>query len=365
MHIHRHTNNDNHPPSAVSSGAQQEILATLHEWRHHLAQGSELAEALDPKRDHVRGNLAAPVAVVEYGEVGCRPGSREDRADREKLRGLLEEGKICFAFRHFPIIDSHPGAWLAAQALEAADHQGRFWDLQAALTDAVSLPWAKELDTPAILTVARGLGLDIERLSADMESSSTAARILRDLHGGFQSGVNGAPTFYVQGIRQDVDSPEELLERIEHAIEGDLAALWPPSHKHADAKARVVRAWHDGLADGDFSSATASWDDGIAWRGWNEELPGGGTAIGRGAVEDLHGRRLAAPAGFRVDPHEYIEHGDRVLVIGEARADAPGDGFRMPYVQIWEFDDGKAKRVETLTDTRAIANALAGSGTGR
>jgi protein-disulfide isomerase len=201
-----------------------------------MANRSELSEPFDPERDHFRGDPAASVVVVEYGELGSPAESREDRALRNKLRPMLDDGRICLAFRHFPIIDSHPGAWLAAQGVEAADLQGRFWDLHAALTDVETSTWATELNTRTILTVARHLKLDVVRLEADMGAPWIAARILRDLHSGFRSGVNGVPTYYVQGIRQLVEGPDELLERIEHALAGDFGALWPPVHNHAYAR---------------------------------------------------------------------------------------------------------------------------------
>jgi protein-disulfide isomerase len=212
---------------------QREIRGELRDWRSHMANRSELSEPFDAERDHFRGHAAAPVVVVEYGELGSPAESREDRALRNKLRSMLDDGRICLAFRHFPIIDSHPGAWLAAQGVEAADLQGRFWDLHAALTDIETSPWATELNTRTILTIARRLKLDVVRLEADMGAPWIATRILRDLHSGFRSGVNGVPTYYVQGIRQLVEGPDELLERIEHALAGDFGALWPPVHKHA------------------------------------------------------------------------------------------------------------------------------------
>ncbi len=328
-----------------------------------MAQGSEPPEPIDPAHDHVRGDLAAPVVVVEYGSLGSRGESNDDHALRGKIRAWLDGGRVCLVFRHFPLVDSNPAASIAARALEAADFQGRFWELHDALTDTVTNPWARELDTAAILAAARHLKLDVARLEADMDRASIATKILRDLNSGARSGVNGAPTFYVQGVRQDIEDLDQLAERIDCALAGDLAGLWPPLHKHVVAgnavgKIDIARAWHDGLTEGDISTAAASWDDGISWRGWNEDLPGGGTATGRSDVEELHSLPRTVPKNFRVDVHEYVEHGDRLLVIGEAHGDAPGGSFHVPYVQMWEFDGGKAKRVASLTDTLAIANAL-------
>jgi hypothetical protein len=219
--------------SLPSGGVQQEVRDAVRYWRGHLLRGCELAEPLDGERDHIRGDPAAPVAVVEYGELCSRFETGEDLAVLEKLLGLLDEGKVCLAFRHFPVVDGHPVAWIAAQAVEAADLQGRFWDLHDALSNLLAKPWEQRLDTAAIFKQARRLELDVDRLRRDMDEPSITARIQRDLYGGFRSGVTGVPAYYVEGIRQDVAGPEELLDRIELALDGDLAALWPPVHTPA------------------------------------------------------------------------------------------------------------------------------------
>ncbi len=132
------------------------------------------------------------------------------------------------------------------------------------------------------------------------------------------------------GNAQDIDRPEDLLAKIEHALAGDLRALWPPPHRAKAGHADVARLWHEKLGSDDVSQAAEHWHDEISWRGWNVELPGGGSAIGRSAVEDLHRRAHAAPLDFRADAREYIEQGDRVLVLGDAHGAGPNGGFAAP-----------------------------------
>jgi protein-disulfide isomerase len=308
MHLRVHHHQDEPPPPILSNGLQSEIRVELREWRGHMGQGAELSEPVDPAHDHVRGKLEAPVTVVEYGSLGSRGESQEDRALRDGLRALLDEGRVRLIFRHFPLIDSHPGAWLGSQAVEAASHQDRFWEMHDALTDLLTQAWSRELDPASILELANELELDHARLEADMTQAAVATKILRDLHSGFRSGVNGAPTFYVEGIRQEIESPEELIGKIEHALAGDRAALWPPSHVHT---------------------------------------------VGSGP---LHGH--AGKQRFHLDTQEHIAHGDRLLLRGEAHGAHTGGAFRVPYLQIWEFEPGCVKRVETLTDPDTIAAVL-------
>jgi protein-disulfide isomerase/ketosteroid isomerase-like protein len=357
---HRHIRHDrleDNPQSDLSRAFQDEIRDGLEAWRHNHRAGSELSVPVDPQRDHVCGDPAAPVVVVEYGSYGSPGGSKEDLAFRATLRDWLDEGKICLALRHFPLIDSYPSAWLAAQAAEAAGCQGRFWEMHEALTDALTRPWSKEIDRREIVDLARRLELDVDRLSDDLERPSAIERIVRDFNSGVTSGVNGAPSFYVQGVRQDIDEPKELHAKLESALAGDMASLWPPVHRRAGRHVEIARLWHDGFADRDVSGSARFWADDIEWRGWNEELPGGGSATGKASVEELQ-RALPAGSDLQMVAQEYIQQGDRVLVIGEASRDSEGGGFAVPYVQIWEMEAGKAKRVQTLADTLVMARAF-------
>ena len=206
----------------------EQMLQSLADWRTSSSLGCELAERLDPSRDHIVGNPAARIAVVEYDCYGSSSDARDDRAFRAELRGVLEQGRVCFARRHFPLIDAHPEAWLAACAVEAADYQGRFWDLHEAMSQALAQTSSRRLEPRLILALARDLGLSVDRLIDDIVRPAIADRIMGEFRGGVRSGVNGTPTFYVAGIRQLVDTPEQLIRRLERALGGDLTALWPP-----------------------------------------------------------------------------------------------------------------------------------------
>src|SRR5262249_7273641 len=118
-----------------------------------------------------------------------------------------------FVFRNFPISTSHPHAEQAAEAAEAADAQGKFWEMhdllyerQDHLTDRDLHGYAEELE------------LDAERFDKEMTEHVHAASVPEDLMSGVRSGVNGTPTFYINGVRHD-DSYEAdvLLEALEHA----------------------------------------------------------------------------------------------------------------------------------------------------
>src|ERR1700747_2146814 len=89
-----------------------------------------LVAPLDEQVDHVRGEAEAPV-ILEYGDYEC-PYSRQAFRAIERVERELS-GRVRFAFRHFPLTQSHPHALAAAAAAEAAARQGRYWEMHSLL----------------------------------------------------------------------------------------------------------------------------------------------------------------------------------------------------------------------------------------
>jgi protein-disulfide isomerase len=158
-------------------------------------RGGELVPPVG-ERDHVSGPADAPVTLVEYGDFECPYCAMAFpivKAAQQKLGDRLR-----FAFRHFPLREAHPHAQHAAMASEAAAAQGRFWAMHDALfSDPGSL------DDPALVARARRLGLDVARFEAELAEGLYAPRVREDFRSGVRSGVNGTPTFFVNGLRYD------------------------------------------------------------------------------------------------------------------------------------------------------------------
>jgi len=153
----------------------------------------DLAVAVDPERDHIRGPHDAAVTLVEYGDLECPYCGQAE----EVIRALLADfGELRYVWRHLPLNDVHPHAQLAAEATEAADAQGRFWEMHDTL-----LAHQGELTLPAILGYARELGLDMDAFREHLRRRRGAARIARDVDSADQSGVAGTPTFFINGHR--------------------------------------------------------------------------------------------------------------------------------------------------------------------
>lgn len=153
----------------------------------------DLADPVDPERDHIRGPVAAPVTVLEYGDFECPYCGRAEPVLRELLRDF---GDVAYAWRHLPLNDVHPNAQRAAEAAEAAADQGAFWQMHDVL-----LEHQDALGFADLLGYAGQLGLDLERFEEDLRTRAGAGRVARDVDSADLSAVSGTPTFFVNSVR--------------------------------------------------------------------------------------------------------------------------------------------------------------------
>jgi Na+/H+ antiporter NhaA len=154
----------------------------------------DLAEDVDPARDHIRGAPDAPVTLVEYGDFECPYCGRAEPAIRELLSEWGDD--LRYVFRHLPLSDVHPWAQLAAEAAEAAGAQGAFWEMYDIL-----LAHQGELTPHSLRGYAHDLGLDEERLAEELRRRTHAARVGEDVASADASGVSGTPSFFINGRR--------------------------------------------------------------------------------------------------------------------------------------------------------------------
>jgi Na+/H+ antiporter NhaA len=187
---------------------------------------ADLSDAVDPARDHVRGNPEAPVTLVEYGDYECPHCGRAAPVVKELLERF--DGRLRFVFRHLPLVDVHPNAALAAQAAEAAGAQGRFWDMHDRLFDHQD-----DLDPHDLSRHAAEIGLDVAAFEDDLRSHRFAGRVAQDVNSADEAGVAGTPTFFVNEVRYrgayDVESMSAVLTRAGTMTENRaLASGTPP-----------------------------------------------------------------------------------------------------------------------------------------
>jgi protein-disulfide isomerase len=163
-------------------------------------------------RDHAQGPASASVTLVEYGDYEC-PHCGAAYPVVKKLQEALGK-KLRFVFRNFPLASMHPHAEHAAEAAEAAAAQSKFWEMH---------DWIFEhqdtMEDDDLLQAAKALGLDQKKFMKDMESGAYAQRVKEDFHSGMRSGVNGTPTFFINGVRHEgAPSYKDLLAALKEAV---------------------------------------------------------------------------------------------------------------------------------------------------
>jgi Na+:H+ antiporter, NhaA family len=153
-----------------------------------------LAELTPPlsAEDHVEGPARAELELVMYGDFEC-PYCTAAYPIVKRVREMLGD-RLLFAFRHFPLRDIHPFAQRAAEAAEAAASQGAFWEMHDRLYEARGA-----LRPDDLIAHAEALGLDADRVSDELDSSTHAPRVQRDVDSGVASGVPGTPGFFAGG----------------------------------------------------------------------------------------------------------------------------------------------------------------------
>jgi protein-disulfide isomerase len=179
-----------------------------------MNESSNLTPAVSA-RDHFQGPAKAPLTLVEYGDYQC-PYCGAAYPVVKKLQEALGK-KLRFVFRNFPLTQMHPYALIAAEAAEAAALQGKFWEMHDILYER------QRILEPGILPAwAKEVGLDLGQFGAAIREEGIAKRIKEDRASGIQSGVNGTPTFFINGNRHD-DAPD--YDSLAAALEQQLEEL--------------------------------------------------------------------------------------------------------------------------------------------
>ena len=163
------------------------------------------------KQDHVQGKDDAECTLVEYGDYQC-PSCREAFAHVQRVQRHFGD-RLRFVFRNFPL-EQHEFAEPAAETAEFAASQGRFWEMHDALYKE-----QPKLSDAFLGELAGKVGLDTGALETALEQGTFADRVQADLDSGEKSGVEGTPTFYVNGQEYagsyDADA---LIEAIDGAL---------------------------------------------------------------------------------------------------------------------------------------------------
>jgi len=165
---------------------------------------AELTLPVSEERDHIQGPADASVTLLEYGDYEC-PYCGAAYPIVKELQARMGD-RLRFVFRNFPITTAHPHAEQAAEAAEAAAAQGRFWEMHDHLYEHQS-----HLEDNDLRRYAEELELELETFDSELAEHRHSARVREDFMSGVRSGVNGTPTFYINGERHDDSYELETL----------------------------------------------------------------------------------------------------------------------------------------------------------
>jgi protein-disulfide isomerase len=166
-------------------------------------------------QDHAQGAADAKCTLVEYGDYEC-PHCGHAYPIVKRVQKHFGK-KLCFVFRNFPLAEMHPNAESAAETAEFAGAHKKFWEMHDALFDN-----QEQLGGPLYLRLAEELGLSPQALREAVEKREFLSRVKSDFTGGVRSGVNGTPTFFINGKRHDASFEyADLVEAIDVALESE------------------------------------------------------------------------------------------------------------------------------------------------
>lgn len=154
---------------------------------------SKLKSAVNAN-DHHLGNVNATITLVEYGDFQCP----HCRLAHPFIKRLLKErdNDLHFVFRNFPLTEVHPHAYTAAITAESAGKQDKFWEMHDLIFENQD-----KLNTKFLMFLAENIGLDMKQFAKDSKSNELQSKIETDFESGVRSGVNGTPTFFINGIK--------------------------------------------------------------------------------------------------------------------------------------------------------------------
>jgi protein-disulfide isomerase len=170
--------------------------------------------------DHAIGGANAPITLVEYGDYQC-PHCARAHAVLPVVRKRLG-ARLRFVFRNFPLTEIHPDALHAAEAAEsvaASAGDAAFWRMHDTLFEHARDD-DDALDDAHLLRYAEQAGASADDVARDLDAENFEPRVKADFMGGVRSGVNGTPTFFINGRRFEGDwtNPASFVAALEAAI---------------------------------------------------------------------------------------------------------------------------------------------------
>ncbi len=164
------------------------------------------------ENDHIDGKKDASIELVEYGDYQC-PYCGEAYPIVKHIQEQLGRN-LKFVFRNFPLKKIHPDAVMAAVASEAADLEGKYWEMHDLLYEN-----QRRLNPHSLLDYANELKLNMDEFENDLVDPRLEKKVMDDFYSGLRSGVNATPTFFINGKKYDDNwRSEKFLEFLRMSV---------------------------------------------------------------------------------------------------------------------------------------------------
>ena len=169
---------------------------------------------------HLRGNTNSKVKFVEYGDYECPYCAEYQPIINQLLQKY--QSTVSFQFRNLPLTQIHQNAMAGARAAEAADLQGKFWQMHDQLYQSQN-DWVQSSDPESVFVgYAQQLGLNTTQFKADFASSKVNDRINADKNEFNKTGEQlSTPTFFLNGKKITATSVDDFSKQIDNALKSN------------------------------------------------------------------------------------------------------------------------------------------------
>jgi len=165
--------------------------------------------------DAVKGNINAPVTIVEFSDYECPFCERFYSQTFNQIdQKYIQTGKVKFIYRDFPL-SFHQNAQKAAEAAECAGEQNKYYEMNAKLFES-----GVDGGVTTFKRYAQDIGLNTAEFNICLDSDAMASEVQQDFLDGQRAGVQGTPAFFINGIEVSGAQPFSVFEQV---IEGELA----------------------------------------------------------------------------------------------------------------------------------------------
>ena len=208
--------------SASPATVQKEVAQKVEEPTMNLGAVNPITSS-----DHIRGDIDAPVKIIEYSDTECPFCKRFHTTMKQAIDEYGKDGKVAWVYRHYPLDQLHSKARKEAEATECAAEIGgndKFWEYLDRLMEVT--PSNNGLDSAELPKIAEYVGLDTTKFNECLSSGKYADKIQKHIDNAVATGGQGTPWTIVTGKNNKkypisgAQSYESVKAVIEQALKG-------------------------------------------------------------------------------------------------------------------------------------------------